>query len=162
VRNDPKGASRRRILGLLAVAAGITAAVPGLAAAGSGGVTGRAFYVDGDLYRTVATPTDFSNASAPDASFDTIFDFGGLQPNVAEAGPGQPGFRGGRWQVRPMSFNSSYAATVSAHDANGRADLESNEEVEAALADSGSGGATAVAVVRSFECPVIKQPASAG
>ena len=151
----------RRIAGVLAVVAGIIAAVPGLAAAGSGGVTGPALYVDGELYRTVGTPTDFSNTGAPDGSFETIYDFGGLQPSVAEAGPGEPGFRGGRWQVRPLSFTSSYAATVSAHDANGSGDLDSDEEVEAALADSGSGGATAGAVVKSFECPVIKQPASA-
>lgn len=151
----------RRIAGVLAVAAGIVAAVPGLAAGDSGGVTGPALYVDGELYRTVGTPTDFSNTGAPDASYETIYDFGGLQPNVAEAGPGEPGFRGGRWQVRPLSFNSSYAATVSAHDANGSGDLDSNEEIEAALSDSGSGGATAGTVVNSFECPVIKQPASA-
>ena len=52
-------------------------------AGGSGGVTGPAFYVDGQLYRTVNTPTDLSNTGAPDSSFDTIYQFFGLQPNVA-------------------------------------------------------------------------------
>lgn len=135
-------------------------AVPAAAMAGSGGVTPPSIFVDGALYRTVGTPTDFSGTGAPDSSFETIYDFGGLQPNVAEAGPGQPGFRGGRWQVRPLSFNTSYAATVAAHDSNGSGSLDSNAEVAAALADLGPGGATAGAVVKEFECPLIKQPAS--
>jgi hypothetical protein len=113
---------------LLALA--VTAVPAGALAAGSGGVSGPAFYVDGALYRTVNTPTDLSHTGAPDSSFETIYDFGGLQPNVAEAGPGQPGFKGGRWQVRPLAFNDSYAATVLAHDANASGDLDSNEEVD--------------------------------
>src|SRR5215207_10433882 len=138
----------------------VTAAVALLAAGAQAGVSGPAFYVDGTLYRTVNTPTDLSTTGAPDSSFETIYDFGGLQPNVAEAGPGQPGFKGGRWQVRPLAFNDSYAATVLAHDTNASGDLDSNEEVEAALADSGPGGATLGPVVRSFECPVVPQAAN--
>jgi hypothetical protein len=146
---------RRRLIPTLAAAA--IMAVPAAATAGgSGGVTGPAFYVDGTLYRTVNTPTDLSQTGAPDSSFETIYALDGLQPNVAEAGPGQPGFRGGRWQVRPLSFNTSYATTVAAHDANSSGDLDSNEEVEAALADAGAGGATLGPVVKEFECPVIK------
>jgi hypothetical protein len=153
----------RSIARLSTLAALVAVVVPVAAqAAGAGGVTGPAFYVDGELYRTVGTPTDLSNTGAPDASFDTIYAFGGEQPNVAEAGPGQPGYNGGRWLVRPLAFNSSYADTVAAHDSNTSGDLDSNEEVEAALADSGSGGATLGAVVQRFECPVIKQPASQG
>jgi hypothetical protein len=145
----------------VACVAAAAVAVPAAAmGAGSGGVTGPSLYVDGSLYRTVGTPTDLSGTGAPDSSFETIYDFGGLQPNVVEAGPGQPGFRGGRWQVRPLSFNSSYADTVAAHDTNASGNLDSNEEVEAALADSGPGGATLGGVVKSFECPVIAQPAS--
>lgn len=152
--------TRFSILGATAIVALV---VPVAAsAAGSGGVTGPSFYVDGELYRTVGTPTDLSNTGAPDPSFDTIYEFGGAQPNVAEAAPGQPGFNGGRWQVRPLAFNSSYADTVAAHDANASGDLDSNEEVEAALADSGPGGATLGAVINRFECPVIEQPASQG
>jgi hypothetical protein len=151
----------RRLAQFLALAAIAAVAVPAAAlAAGSGGVTGPDFYVDGSLYRTVGTPTDLSQTGAPASSFETIYDFGGLQPNVAEAGPGQPGFRGGRWQVRPLAFNTSYAATVAAHDTNASGDLDSNEEVEAALADAGAGGATLGGVVKAFECPVIKQAAS--
>src|SRR5215207_3929462 len=42
-----------------------------VAAGGAGGVSGPAFYVDGQLYRTVNTPTDLSNTGAPASSFDT-------------------------------------------------------------------------------------------
>jgi hypothetical protein len=152
--------SRIKVISALAVVSALAVPAAGMAA-GSGGVTGPSLYVDGALYRTVGTPTDLSTTGAPDSSFETIYDFGGLQPNVVEAGPGQPGFRGGRWQVRPLSFNSSYAATVAAHDTNSSGNLDSNEEVEAALADPGPGGATLSGIAKSFECPVIRQPASA-
>jgi hypothetical protein len=152
---------RRLLKFSLACAAAAAFALPAAAmAGGSGGVSGPSFYVDGSLYRTVGTPTDLTGTGAPDSAFETIWDFGGVQPNVAEAGPGQPGFRGGRWQVRPLSFNTSYAATVAAHDTNDSGNLDSNQEIEAALADTGSGGATEGGVVKSFECPVIQQPAS--
>jgi hypothetical protein len=143
----------KRLLPVLAVAC--IALVGGVSAAfanGSGGVTGPSIYVNGVLYRTVGTPTDFSNTGAPDSSFETIYDFGGVQPNVAEAAPGDPGFRGGRWQVHALSFNTSYAATVAAH---GSVNLDSTAEIDAALADPGSGGATDLGVVKLFECPVI-------
>ena len=46
----------------LAIALAVAAlAASGAALAGSGGVTGPAFYVDGTLYRTVNTPTDLSH-----------------------------------------------------------------------------------------------------
>jgi hypothetical protein len=117
-------------------------------------VTGPAFYVDGELYRTVGTPTDLP-LSAPDHSFDIIWAFGGLQRNVAEAGPGQPGFNGGRWMVHALSFPNGYATAVARHDANGSGNLDSNEEVEAALA---AGDAIDEGVRRVFVCPVIHVP----
>jgi len=129
-------------------------------AAGSGGVTPPSIYVDGVLYRTVGTPTDFSGTGAPLSSFETIYSFGGSQPNVATAAPGDPGFRGGRWQVHALAFNSSYAATVAAHDSNGSGNLDGAAEVQAALNDPGAGGAVDLGVVKLFECPVI--PAAQG
>ena len=144
-----------RIATLVALAATValvaaTAAVAG----GSGGVTGPAFYVNGQLYRTVNTPTDLSKTGAPDSSFDTIYDFGGLQPNVATAAPGDPGFNGGRWRVHGLSFPSGYSAAL-AYDTNGSGNLDSDEEIGAAIA---GGAAVDVGVVKSFECPVIKVP----
>src|ERR671930_1258610 len=79
------------LLSVLAVAIVASAAW----AAGSGGVSGPSFYVDGQLYRTVGTPTDLSNTGGPDSSFDTIYQFFGLQPNVATAAPGDAGYNGG-------------------------------------------------------------------
>lgn len=125
---------------------------------GAGGVTGPAFYVDGELYRTVGTPNDLSNTGGPDHSFDTIYDFGMVQTNVATAGPGDQDYNGGRWMVHAVSFNTDMATTIAAHDANGSGDLDSAEEVEAALADNGATGLTDNGIVKSFTCPVIPLP----
>ena len=139
------------IAGLVALVAGGTAL-----ANGAGGTTGPAFYVNGSVYRTVNTPTDLSNTGAPAHSFDTIYDLGGAQLNVAESAPGVPGYNGGRWMVHAVSFNTSWAATVAAHDANGSGNLDSAAEVRSALADPGAGGATDLGVVKQFVCPAIK------
>lgn len=144
---------------LVAVSSALAlAAVPGIASAqGAGGVSGgAAFYVNGVTYRTVGTPTDLSGTSAPAHSFDTIYDFGGMQLNVATAAPGDAGYNGGRWQVHALSFNSTYAAALAAHDADGDGVLDTNAEVWAALADGGPGGATDTGIVKSFVCPVIR------
>ena len=140
------------VLCLVVVTAGVTAVA--VAAAGSGGVTGPAIYVNGQLYRTVNTPTDLSNTGAPDHSFDTIYDFGGLQLNVATAAPGDPGYNGGRWRVHALSF-TDYPAAVSQFDTNGSGNFDTSAEVSAALA---AGAATDNGVVKSFVCPVIHLP----
>jgi hypothetical protein len=130
----------------------------GVAAAdGAGGATGPAFYVDGQIYRTVNTPTDLSTTGAPASSFDTIYEFFGVQPfNVATAAPGDAGYNGGRWRVHGLQF-SDYAAAVAAFDTNHSGDFDSTEEVAAALA---AGAAIDIGVVKSFVCPVIKLPRS--
>jgi hypothetical protein len=125
-------------------------------AQGAGGVTGPAFYVDGVLYRTVNTPTDLSRTNAPAHSFDTIYSLAGQPYNVATAAPGDLGYNGGRWMVHAIVYNTSWAATVAAHDANGSGDLDSASEVQAALADAGPGGAIDGGIVKQFVCPVIK------
>ena len=141
-----------------AIALGLaTLALAGAAmAGGSGGVTGPAFYVDGQLYRTVNTPTDLSKTGAPDSSFDTIYQFFALQPNVATAAPGDPGYNGGRWRVHGLQF-ANYPAAVAAYDTNGSGNFDSDEEVLAAIA---GGAATDIGVIKSFECPVIHVPHS--
>jgi hypothetical protein len=146
---------QRRIVMLVTglVAAGVLAA--GSLAAGSGGISGPAFYVDGQLYRTVATPTSLP-ASAPAKSFDTIYEFFGVQTNVAEAAPGDRDYNGGRWMVHGLSF-ANYAAAVAAFDANGSGDFDSAEEVRAAIA---AGAATDQGVIKRFVCPAIKIPHS--
>ena len=148
----------RRLLTAALVSGLAVLAFAGAAMAdGAGGVTGPAFYVDGQLYRTVNTPTDLSKTGAPDSSFDTIYQFFGLQPyNVATAAPGDPGYNGGRWKVHGLQF-VNYSAAVAAFDANGSGDFDSDEEVDAALA---AGAAKDIGVVKSFVCPVIPNPHS--
>jgi hypothetical protein len=137
---------------LIAAAAALT-----LGAAATAGVTGPAFYVDGQLYRTVNTPTDLSGTGAPANSFDTIYDFGGAQMNVATAAPGDRDYNGGRWQVRALSFPSGYAAALAAGDGNGNGVIDSDAELGAAIA---AGAVSIGTVVKQFVCPVIKLPGS--
>lgn len=147
----------KRIGSVIAVAlAFVAAALLPLAAsaAGSGGVTGPAFYVDGVLYRTVVTPTDLSNTGAPSHSFDVIYTLGGLQRNVATAAPGDPGYNGGRWQVHLITF-ADYQAAVALYDSNGSGDFDSAAELEAALED---GAAADQGIVRQFVCTVNRVP----
>lgn len=135
---------------LAAVSAAIL--IPG--AASAAGVSGPAFYVDGNLYRTVGTPTDFTNTGAPTHSFDTIYAFpASTQRNVATAAPGDPGFNGGRWQVQVLSF-TNYAAAVATFDTNHSGDFDSDEEILAAI----DAGAATTSAGPSFECPVIAVP----
>lgn len=141
----------RTRLGLAVLAAAL--AVPALARAGVGG---PAFYVDGTVYRTVGTPTDLYGPGALARSFDTIYDFGGLQMNVATAAPGDTDYNGGRWQVHALSI-PDYAAALAAGDANDNGMLDSDAEVAAAIA---AGAATDTGIVKWFVCPVIKLPRS--
>jgi len=146
---------RRTLLAAAAAALALLAAGGVAAAAGSGGVTGPSIYVDGTLYRTVGTPTDLSGTGAPESSYETLYQFFGVQPfNVAVAAPGDEGFRGGRWAVHGLVF-ADYAGALAAYDANGSGDFDSAAEVQAALA---GGAATDIGVVKRFECPLIRVP----
>jgi hypothetical protein len=140
---------------LLVICASVTAllAFAGVASgAGAGGVTGPAFYVDGQLYRTVNTPTDLSGTGGPDSSFDTIYEFFGVQAhNVATAAPGDSGYNGGRWRVHGLQF-ADYDAALAQFDTNASGDFDSASEVTAALT---AGAATDIGIVKSFVCPVI-------
>ncbi len=148
---------RKALIATVTGCALMLAATGVAAAAGAGGATGPAFYVDGQLYRTVNTPTDLSETGGPDSSFDTIYQFFGVQAfNVATAAPGDSGFNGGRWRVHGLHF-TDYTAAVAAFDTNDSGDFDSDEEVAAAL---NAGAATDIGVVKSFVCPVIKLPRS--
>jgi hypothetical protein len=135
-----------------ALAAGILLVVSA-PVAGAAGPPGASFHVDGTLYRTVGTPTDLTGTGGPASSFDTIYQFFGVQPfNVATAAPGDPGFNGGRWMVHGLSF-ADYDAAVDMYDTNDSGDFDSEAEVLAAIA---GGAAVDQGIVKSFECPVIK------
>jgi hypothetical protein len=138
----------------LAFVTAVLLTLPLLAVAG---VSGPSFYVGGVPYRTVGTPTDFSESGAPDHSFDTIYQFSGAQPlNVATAAPGDPGFNGGRWKVQVIGYadNETYSSALAAFDTNESGDFDSASEVELAIAS----GVITTSEGPSFECPVIKLP----
>ncbi len=143
---------RFMFVGLIAAA---LLAVPVAAFAGVGPPGEGAFYVDGELYRTVATPAHFT-PSAPDHSRDIIYAFA-EQTNVAEDAPGDPGYNGGRWLVMAISGNYAVALAYADDPANGGNDsgnFDSAEEVEAAL----DAGLLTAELVDRFECPVIPVP----
>lgn len=143
---------RKILITTLAACALVAGPAGAVVAAGAGGVTGPAFYVDGKLYRTVGTPTNLSKTGAPDSSFDTLYQFFGAQEfNVATAAPGDTDYNGGRWRVHGLDF-ADYDAALAAFDTNHSGDFDSDGEVAAALA---AGAATDLGVVKSFVCPVI-------
>lgn len=107
----------------------------------AGGPPGIGFYVDGSLYRTVGTPTDFSGTGAPASTYDRIFALGDGLRNVAEAKPGDQDYNGGRWMVLPVTWITAPRQLTSA------------EEVMAA---ANSGELTiATQPAKQFLCPVI-------
>ena len=147
--------SRNRIVSALALAVvpfGVLAVTA--APASAAGVSGPAFYVDHQLYRTVGTPTDLSGTGAPASSFDAIYAFAD-QRSVAEAAPGDRGFNGGRWQVHSVVVDD-YAAALEAGDLDGNGVLDALDEVQAAL---DSGHAWDAGIVAEFVCTVNKLPA---
>lgn len=149
------GLGIRRLLATATVgaAATVTAAMVAAAPASAEGVGGAAFYVNGEQYRTVGTPTDLSGTGAPDLSRDVIYQFFGAQElNVAEAAPGDPGYNGGRWLVHGLTFPEGYAAALTDGDIDGDGVFDSVAEVHAALA---AGSAVDIGIVKEFECPVI-------
>ena len=99
----------KRTLITLAAALAVAATPVAASAAGAGGVTGPAFYVNGEVYRTVGTPTDLTRTGAPAHAYDHIYAFGGAQMNVATAAPGDRDYDGGRGQVHALAFTTSYA-----------------------------------------------------
>ena len=71
------------------------------------------------------------------SSFDTIYEFGGVQPNVATAAPGDAGYNGGRSRVQVLAFPTGYATAVSSADANGSGNIDSDDELQTAF-DAGT------------------------
>jgi hypothetical protein len=151
-RRVTKGDTMRKLILTAATAAAAVSLIPITARAGVGG---PAFYVDGVLYRTVATPTNLTRTGAPDQTFDTIYEFSGAQSfNVATAAPGDSGYNGGRWRVELVSYAVDYASALAGFDANGSGDFDSAAEVEAAIAAD----AITTSDGPSFVCPVIPLP----
>ena len=152
MRNHVRTAART--VGLLL--AGSAAVVATGAAVGAQGVSGPAFYVDHQLYRTVATPTDLSGTGAPEQAWDTIYSFDGAHPSVATAAPGDPGFTGGRWQVHALTITGTYADALAAGDHDHDGVLDAADEIRSAL---DAGALVDTGVVKYFVCTVNKVPA---
>jgi hypothetical protein len=129
---------RRFATGAAAAAMLLSVAATSVAA---GGPPSLAFFVDGERYRTVGTPTDFSGTGAPVSSYDRIYVLGDGLVNVAEAAPGDRDYNGGRWMVLPVTWHVAPMQLTSA------------EQVEMYAAQ----GALTIAAtpVKQFECPVI-------
>ncbi len=148
----------KRIAAASTAVGGALVAVLAAAGPAAAGVTGPAFYVDGQMYRTVGTPTDFSHTGAPAHSYNTIYALMGApesQPNIADAKPGDRDFRGGRWMVTAVSFPSGYMAALADADTNNNHVIDSDTELGRAV-DAGT--AVVGDVVQQFECPVIPLP----
>jgi len=136
-------------------------ALGGLGLAGpalASGVSGPAFWIDGELYRTVGTPTDLSGTGAPSSTYDAIYSFSGAQSNVAEAKPGDTDFNGGRWQVHLLAFPAGYAAALAIGDVNGNGAIDSTAELGLAFANGTA--ADTGQILRTFECTVNRVPAN--
>src|SRR5512142_1341308 len=129
----------RRLTAALAAAALLTTVAATSVFAGAPPHIG--FYADGTLWRTEGTTTDFTNTGAPISSFEAIYALGNGLVNVAAAAPGDPGFRGGRWMVLPVTWNTTPVQ------------LTTGAQV---IAYAQAGLLTiATAPVKEFECPVI-------
>lgn len=133
----------RRVISIVIGASLAVTAFTSLAAAG--GPPSLAFYVDDVRYRTVGTPTDFSNTGAPASTYDAIYALGNGLVNVAESKPGDRDFNGGRWAVMPITWHVAPVQFTNA------------EQVTAA---ANAGHITIGAPVRWFFCSVNKVPPS--
>ena len=88
----------------------------GASAVAAGGPPQLAFYVDDVRYRTVGTPTDFTDTGAPASTYDTIYALGAGLINVATAKPGDTDFNGGRWAVYPVTWASGVTPMQATND----------------------------------------------
>ena len=123
---------------LIAVAA--LAAAPAVASNGKGpvGPPGGKIYAHDVAYRTVGTPANLPNHG----EFNTIYVLGGTLANVSDSAPGDQDWRGGRWEVRLITWeNISMTQFTNA------------EQIHAAAQ---AGDISIGEVVKRFECPLIR------
>lgn len=94
-------------------------------------------YANDELFVGILTPRDLPNQG----KFDTIYLLGPGLMTVADAGPGDRDYNGGRWEVRPITW-----LTISPRQ------FTNDGQVDAAAA---AGQIRIGDVVRRFECPLI-------
>ena len=107
------------------------------ATAQQGGPPANRIYANDELFTGVNAPRDLPNQG----EFDTIYVLGSGLASVADAGPGDPDYNGGRWEVRIITWNTIEPTQFT-----------NDEQVEAAAA---AGQITISDVVRRFECPLV-------
>jgi hypothetical protein len=115
----------------------ITIALPSTLLAQLGPPSGT-IYANDQPFRTIGTPTDLPARG----QFDTIYALGGDLANVSDAAPGEPGYNGGRWEVRPITWVTIEPTQFTNAD-----------QVRAAAA---AGQIEIGEVVRRFVCPLIR------
>jgi hypothetical protein len=120
----------------LAVFAAIALAATAFAQLGPPGGT---IYAHDVAYQTVGTPAHFPNHG----KFDTIYVLGDGLANVSDAAPGDRDYNGGRWEVRPVTFETIAPMQFT------------NAEDILAAADAGQISIGDVAM--RFECPLIRK-----
>lgn len=121
-----------RILALLALTALPAASFAQL------GPPGGMIYADDELFRTIGTPTSLPE----NGNFDTIYALGGDLANVSDAAPGDPGYNGGRWEVRPITWVTIEPTQFT--------------NAEQILEAANSGAIEIGDVINRFECPLIR------
>jgi hypothetical protein len=102
-----------------------------------GGPPANRIYANDELFTGVNAPRDLPNQG----TFDTIYVLGEGLASVADAGPGDPDYNGGRWEVHLVTWNTIEPTQFT-----------NDEQVEAAAA---AGQITIGDVVRRFECPLV-------
>ena len=94
-------------------------------------------YAHDRLYTGVNTPTDLPNQG----EFNAIYPLGSGLHAVSEAAPGDRTYRGGRWEVRPVTF-----VTIAPRQFTNAEDI---------IAAAGRGEVRIGDVAKRFECPLI-------
>ena len=125
----------QRIAALLALTLAI-ASFNVTALAQQGPPTNR-IYANDELFTGVNAPRDLPN----EGRFDTIYVLGSGLASVADAGPGDPGYNGGRWEVRFVTWTGMAPTQFTNAD-----------QVAAAAA---AGQIQIGDVARRFECPLV-------
>jgi hypothetical protein len=120
----------------LALGAALLVAAP--AAHAQAGPPGGGIYAHDELFRVVATPRDLP----PNGMFDTIYVLGSGWMNVSNAGPGDPAYNGGRWEVRLITWSGMSPTQFT--------------NAEQILQAAAAGQIQIGDVVRRFECPLIR------
>lgn len=141
-----------RNLALSLMGSAFVVATAGTVTAQVGPPAPNAFWVDGELYRTVATPTALPDRGPKDGIF--VFTGLGGQIPVAEAKPGDKDYNGGRWVVYVLAF-SGEGMMLHDVDEDGIVDTQLTSWEEAVYGIA-LGRLEIVGMGPSFVCPVIE------